>query len=96
MSITASSINAILVHEDIEGLIEVGAPIDEYESEAAQIAAAILQLEKDQRSEENILAIISLLWMKSFDISAEDITLREPGFKRVARAILATDTVMPA
>lgn len=79
--------NEILVREDIEGLIEIGAPVDEYEHEAAQIAAAITLLEHDQRTEENILAIITLLWMKSFNLSKEDIKLRGPAFLRVVQAI---------
>ncbi len=33
MLITLSSIDHILVQEDIEGLIEAGAPVDEYQDE---------------------------------------------------------------
>ncbi|MFZ5930347.1 MAG: hypothetical protein ACOY15_03915 [Pseudomonadota bacterium] len=88
MQITVSSIDNILIQEDIEGFIEAGAPADEYQDEAAQIAASIARLAEADFLEENILAIISLIWIKSFELAENDVALRLPALRRVTRAIL--------
>lgn len=88
MQITVSSIDNILIQEDIEGFIEAGAPADEYQDEAAQIAASIARLAEADFLEENILAIISLIWIKSFELAEKDVALRLPALRRVTRAIL--------
>ena len=87
MQITVSSIDNILIQEGIEGFIEAGAPADEYQVEAAQIAAAISLLAEEEFREENILAIISLVWIKSFELSEGDVALRLPALRRVTQAI---------
>ena len=81
------AIDNILIQEDIEGFIEAGAPADEYQVEAAQIAAAISLLAEEEFREENILAIISLVWIKSFELSEGDVALRLPALRRVTQAI---------
>lgn len=88
MQITVSSIDSILIQEDIEGFIEAGAPTDEYQDEAAQIAAAITLLAEEDFRDKNILAIISLVWMKSFELGEEDMALRLSALRCVTRAIL--------
>jgi hypothetical protein len=40
-----STIKTILLDEDIEGLIKIGAPADEYNSEAVQIGSEIYKLQ---------------------------------------------------
>lgn len=59
MQITLSAIENILIPEDIEGLIEMGAPIDEYQDEAAQITAAVTALGEEEFSEENSSALLA-------------------------------------
>lgn len=88
MQITVSSIDNSLVQEDIEGFIEAGAPTDEYQDEAAQIAAAVAMTTAENFNEDNILAIVSLVWMKSFGLGEEDMALRLPALKRVTQFIL--------
>ncbi len=87
MQITLSSIDNILIQEDIEGFIEAGAPADEYQDEAAQIASALTALAQDDFIEDNILAIVSLVWMKSFGLGEEDMALRLSALRRVTQAI---------
>ncbi|MEQ1890364.1 MAG: hypothetical protein ABL951_14480 [Alphaproteobacteria bacterium] len=87
MQITVSSIDTILIQGDIEGFIEAGAPADEYQDEAAQIAASITLLAEEDFREEYILAIICLVWIKSFDLAEEDVALRLPALRRVTQAI---------
>ncbi len=92
MQFNVSTIEKILIPEDIEGFIEMGAPVDEYQDEAAQIAAAITALGEEEFREENILAIVSVVWMKSFGLDEEDMALRLPGLRRVTQAIFALKT----
>lgn len=87
MQFNVSTIEKILIPEDIEGFIAMGAPVDEYQDEAAQIAAAITALGEEEFREENILAIVSLVWMKSFGLDEGDMALRLPGLRRVTQAI---------
>ena len=88
MRITTANINALLIQEDIEGLIDAGAPSDEYSDEAALIAAALLQLDREQLTEEIILSTISLIWLKSFELSEQDMKLRIPALERITRLML--------
>ena len=88
MQITLSSIDHILVREDIEGFIEAGAPVDEYQDEAAQIAAAVNMLTEENFREDTVLAIVTLVWSKSFELGEEDMALRLLALRRVAQAIL--------
>lgn len=87
MQITVAGIERLLVLEDIEGFIEAGAPVDEYQDEAAQIAAAITLMTAENFDKDNILAVVSLVWMKSFGLGEEDMTLRLTALRRVAQAI---------
>lgn len=88
MHITTNNINALLVQEDVEGLIDAGAPADEYLDEAAQITAALLLLEQSQLTEENILSTLSLVWLRSFELSEQDMKLRVSALERIAQQIL--------
>ena len=84
-----SYINTLLIQEDIEGLIALGAPSDEYEAEARMIADAIAALSREQFNEENIVAIIALAWA-TFELSPDELGLRLPHIRNVARHIVRT------
>lgn len=84
MSISHTAIQKLLNTEDIEGLVELGAPEDEYAAEAKEIVVAVHKLGKEQMTEANIVAIIALVWAKSFNLSEQDIKKRLSAFKRVA------------
>jgi len=88
LKISADILNALFQQEDIEGYINLGAPSDEYASEAANVAAALSQLEDSEITEENITALLILEWMQSFDLSDADIAPRAAALQRIARWIL--------
>ncbi len=92
MPITLPNISTLLMQGDLEGLIEMGAPSDEYDEEAAQIAAAVLSLSHEEITEETIVAIISLVWIKSFELSDEALKLRLPAIRVIAEKILSGET----
>ena len=89
MDITISQINNILQIVDIEGLIALGAPDDEYSSEAKYIFNAITKLSVSEKTEANIFAIISLLWIEQFSLSDTDVYQREPAIKHASKSIMA-------
>lgn len=64
--ITVEKIAQALHAADIEGLLADGAPDDEYDSEAADIAAAVEQLSPSELTVENLAAVIKSIWDKSF------------------------------
>ncbi len=88
MKITSQNIEVLLRQADIEGYIELGAPADEYASEAEIIAAAINELERPETSEENIAAIIFQVWKKSFNLSASDLEARQSAVNGVVKKIM--------
>ncbi len=82
-SLTAS----VLRQEDIEGLIALGAPEDEYDSEAAEIAEAVNKLDVTARTQSNIAAIIALVWAQMFNHSPNEMEMRTPALQRVAERL---------
>lgn len=77
----------ILREEDIEGLIQLGAPADEYDLEARAIAAAISRL-GGQATEEQVAQAVRDIWKEFFDLSTEDLEARGEAFRRVAHRLL--------
>lgn len=92
MQIRMPDIDEILRKEDIEGYIGLGAPQDEYESEAEYIARALAELRRDQINQENVCAIISLIWQQRFDLSDLDMEQRSESISRAADQMLTSIT----
>ncbi|MDX2095762.1 MAG: hypothetical protein SFW64_07495 [Alphaproteobacteria bacterium] len=88
MQLHVSDVNELLIQEDVEGFIELGAPHDEYESEAALIAAAILQLKENERTEDAILSVMAIIWMNNFNLGDDEMQHRIPALRRIAQEIL--------
>ena len=85
--ININKISNILANIDIEGFIEIGAPEDEYISEATVIQKKIDQLTYNQLSYEIILNIVLGIWKDKFNLSASDMKIRQNFFESVAREI---------
>ncbi len=88
MRISNQHIDDFLKKEDIEGLIEIGAPMDEYSSEAKMISEALEELALSEITAEKIVSAISAIWMKNFNLSEADLALRRPHIEVVAKKIL--------
>lgn len=82
-------ITTALSREDIEGLLESGAPQDEYDAEAEVITSVIEKLIPEHMTEENIVLAISRVWAGSFNRSSEEIEQRLPAFHHIAQDILS-------
>ena len=88
MKISSKTIEAFLREADIEGYIDLGAPADEYSSEAEIIASAVSQLEHFEINEENIISIIFAVWKKSFNLDNSDLQARKPAISSVTERII--------
>jgi len=86
---TTTQIQHVLNDEDIEGLLGVGAPSDEYESEARMIAKAITEASEAELTEERLIAVVRSTWAEMFGPFAdEQLRQWEAAFQRVARRLL--------
>lgn len=88
MDISLENIERILIEEDIEGLIEDGAPEDEYSSEAEDIAKALSEFTEEDINEDNVAKVISLIWAESFNLSDNELQQRLPAIRRVVQGVL--------
>ena len=72
--------------EDIEGYIKIhGAPDDEYDSEAKEIAEVLAVFSKDELTEAYIVSVIMPIWARYFNLDDRDMELRLP-YIRLLRA----------
>ena len=86
---TVEQIREILNREDVEGLIRLGAPDDEYETEAQMIEEALAE-RKMPVDEDSLSALVRAVWVKAFSpFSEEGLNKRAPAFSRVARGLKA-------
>jgi hypothetical protein len=83
-------INAAFIEEDLEGLIEEGAPLDEYSSEAQSVAEALAKIPDEKLTASVVAATIAFVWAKNFDISAAEMEQRLPACQRLAEKLLTS------
>jgi RNase P/RNase MRP subunit POP5 len=94
MNISLSAIDDILRKEDIEGLLHLGAPKDEYSREAKKIRFVLEQMSEGGVGEEDISAAVARIWQDSFGpFTDDDIQKRAETFRSVARQIIKTNRV---
>jgi len=89
MTISPLQIQQVLNDEDIEGLLQAGAPTDEYETEARMIAEAITQAHESKLTEERLTSVVRSTWAEMFGpFSGDQLRKREAAFQRVARRVM--------
>lgn len=82
------TIKRALLEEDVEGLVESGAPADEYDSEALAIMSALKAIPNAALNHAAVASIIAAVWAESFERSEEEIKQRMPSFTRIAEKYL--------
>lgn len=89
--ISAKEVEEILCSEDVEGLLSLGAPLDEYRHEAKLIASGIERTSSIKHPDESSIAsLVQQVWIDSFGpFSDEDVLKRLPVFQEVARRLSA-------
>jgi hypothetical protein len=88
----SAHIKAALDSEDIEGLLAIGCPPDEYDSEANRIDSRITGLRRlgdEPLGESQVERIVADVWNEMFgSFSDEDFQKRQSAFTSVARKIV--------
>jgi hypothetical protein len=83
------AIERILIEEDVEGLLALGAPADEYGAEATMVAAALSARRGSSLTQDVVSDIIARVWIQMFGpFSEEDLHQRQGAFARIALRIL--------
>ena len=89
-----SQIKAALDHADIEGLLAIGCPADEYNSEASLIEDRIAKLAQsgpEPPAEAQAERTVAEVWNEQFGpFSDEDLQKRSSAFTSVARKIIGS------
>ena len=94
MILSLTAIEAILRHEDIEGLLAAGAPGDEYYDEASNIQVALEKLDTHEATRDRIAALVMEAWERAFGpFSQEDHEKRRFVLNRVVHSILQEHSV---
>jgi hypothetical protein len=88
MELSPAEVRDALNAADIEGLLEAGAPADEYSGEARDIASALTQIKRDELSEETLASAVQSVWKHSFGLSDSDLRKRSIAFRQVAHRLL--------
>lgn len=89
MSISLTDIQHALMAEDVEGLLALGAPDDEYFREADAIASVLSSMSAEQITLSSIVTVISNVWSKYFGpFMPEDISKRTSAFQNIAQRLL--------
>ena len=83
-------INELLRHEDIEGLLSMGAPDDEYESEAEMIADRVGEAEQktNKITREEVENLGATVWKEMFGLSDEHARRRKDAFVAIAARLV--------
>ena len=76
----------ILAEADIEGLIKAGAPRDEYDAEARDVAFQ-WQQHQEQLSEDAVYNWLRISWARSFDLDDNDLVKRDDALRAAAHRI---------
>jgi hypothetical protein len=84
-------ISELLLREDVEGLISMGAPVDEYKSEARMISDRLAEAEQKtwRLTREQVLSIVQGVWREMFDLSDEQLTQRRDAFEQITSHLAA-------
>jgi hypothetical protein len=89
MIIPTSTIDDILKEEDIEGLLNLGAPKDEYSHEAEEIKAALEAIDENNVTSDQVATVVMTVWERSFGpFAPDDIQRRSSVLRQVVQRIL--------
>lgn len=73
-----------------KGLLELGAPGDEYSDEAEKIASELHALTPTEATEDRVADVIANVWANCFELCQEDIERRETALHRAAGQVHAS------
>jgi hypothetical protein len=90
MDISQNNLRELLNSEDIEGLLALGAPDDEYADEVRILASALSQIDGDDIPEDAVAEVVRRVWIRAFGpFTDADIERRSAAFRHLAHEIQA-------
>ena len=91
MTTRLEQVRELLRSEDIEGLISMGAPADEYDSEAEMVAERVQRAESvawnGRLARDEVIAILASVWKEMFDLSDRELAPRRDAFETIATRV---------
>jgi hypothetical protein len=80
---------ALFAEHDVEGLIAEGAPRDEYDHEATDVAQKLKDIEflKEKIDHSAILKVLTDVWGKSFNLQGAELEMRRENLSKMAGRI---------
>jgi len=90
MNLSSPSLSAIqdlVASVDVENILAEGGPADGYDIEAEQICEQLDGLSVDQLTAERIQPEIERIWVRSYDLTREQLAKRKPRLRLMATRI---------
>ncbi len=82
-----ASIQELVRAADPEGLLEGGAPADEYQPEEDALLKAMAHLPTAELLSTNILPKLETIWQRSFNLGEDELAARRPALLSLAKEI---------
>lgn len=84
------NIQDVLSREDVEGLLALGAPENEYHTEA-ELIRQVIESGRVNLKEEELTELLKRIWQKSFGpFSETELKKRQAALERVAKRLVET------
>lgn len=80
----------LFAEQDVEGLIALGAPHDEYDSEATEVAQKLKDLKSAMKVDhEAVVKVLLDVWSASFDLEGDELEQRREELTKLALRVEA-------
>ena len=89
MNVDYDALDELFLIQDIEGLIALGVPDNEYEPEVEKIFAALEALPREEATVPKLVEVFEGVYKQMFGWSDEDMRRRRPHFEEIAMKVMS-------
>jgi hypothetical protein len=89
MNVDYDALDEIFRIQDIEGLIALGVPDNEYEPKVEKIFAALEALPREEATVPKLVEVFEGVYKQMFGWSDEDMRRRRPHFEEIAIKVMS-------
>jgi hypothetical protein len=89
MNVDYDALDELFRIQDIEGLIALGVPDNEYEPEVEKIFAALEALPREEATVPKLVEVFEGVYKQMFGWSDEDMRRRRPHFEEIAMKVMS-------
>jgi hypothetical protein len=89
MNVDYDALDEIFRIQDIEGLIALGVPDNEYEPEVEKIFVALEALPREEATVPKLVEVFEGVYKQMFGWSDEDMRRRRPHFEEIAIKVMS-------